>query len=80
MINWANLVESVLAGVLCTHLDTADHLNEMPLHILECLNTWSPVIGRVWVGLGSMALLEEVCHRGKSFEVSKAIYHSKILS
>ena len=29
---------------------------------LMCLNTWFPVGGTVWKGLGGVASLEEVCH------------------
>jgi hypothetical protein len=39
---------------------------------LMYLNTWSPVSATVWEGLGGVALLEEVCHYGVVFEVSKA--------
>jgi hypothetical protein len=36
-------------------------LHENVPHRLRCLNTWSPVGGTVWIGLGGVALLEEVC-------------------
>jgi hypothetical protein len=37
-------------------------LNENGPHTLICLNNWPSVGGIVWEGLGSVALLEEVCH------------------
>lgn len=37
-------------------------LNEKYSHILQHFNTWLPISGSVWVGLGCVTLLEEVCH------------------
>lgn len=36
-------------------------LDENAPHRLRCLNAWSPVGGTVWVSLGGVASLEEVC-------------------
>jgi hypothetical protein len=55
-------------------------LNENGLHRVICLNAWFPVVGTVWEGLGSVALLEcgfvggSVSSLGVSFEVSKVQY------
>jgi hypothetical protein len=38
-----------------------------------CLNTWSPVGGTIWEGLGIVTLLEEVCQLRMNFEVSKPV-------
>ena len=38
---------------------------------LMCLDTWSLVSKAVWEELGSVALLEEVCHWGVDLKVSK---------
>lgn len=46
-------------------------LNENGLLRVRYLNAWSPVGGPVWVGLGSVALLEEVCQWGWVFKSSK---------
>ena len=46
-------------------------LNENVPHSLGCLDTWCPVGGAVWEGLGGAALQEEVCHWGAGFENSK---------
>lgn len=35
------------------------------------MNTWSPVDGTIWEGLGFMTTLELVCHWGQAFEVLK---------
>jgi hypothetical protein len=43
------------------------------------LNTWSPVGGMVWEGLGSIALLEDACY-GVDIKLSKNPCHSKYLS
>ena len=37
-------------------------LNETGPHGVKCLNSWIPVGGTVWEGLGGVALFEEVCH------------------
>lgn len=37
-------------------------LNKNGPQRLMYLNTWSPVSGSVWEGLGGGSLLEEVCH------------------
>lgn len=33
------------------------------------LNTWSPVDENVWGGLRSMALMQEICHRGRLWDL-----------
>lgn len=40
-------------------------------HRLICLSVWFLICRTVQGGLGAVALLEEVCHWGVSFEVSK---------
>lgn len=42
-----------------------------PTPRLTDLNTQSPVDDPVWEGLGGIALLEQGCHWGVGFEVSK---------
>jgi hypothetical protein len=46
-------------------------VNKNVSYQLTYLNAWCSVGGSVWEGLGGMTLLEEVCHWGVSFEVSK---------
>ena len=43
-----------------------DSLNENGPQRLLSLNTWPPVGGTVWEGLGHVALLEEVCQWGQA--------------
>ena len=38
-------------------------------HSLEYWNAWSPVGGTVWKGFGGVALLEEVCPRGRALRL-----------
>jgi hypothetical protein len=53
-------------------------LNENGPRRLIYLNIWSPVVGTVWKGLGSAAILEEVCHCDWDSDVSKTPYHSQL--
>lgn len=47
------------------------------LHILRYPNIWSPVGDTVWVGLGNVAFLEEVCQWGRALSFQKpCIVHS----
>lgn len=47
-------------------------LNENGPRRLIYLNIWSPVVGTIWGGLGSVAILEEeVCHSDWDSDVSK---------
>lgn len=54
-------------------------LNENVSQWLGFFNTWSPV-GGFWVGLGGMALPEEVCHCGEGSSVSKSHPLSSVFS
>lgn len=53
-------------------------LNKNDPHRFICLNTWSPVAGTIWKGLGGVALMEQICHRAGS-EVSKASFHPQYI-
>ena len=46
-------------------------LNENCPQRLMYLNTWSPVGGNIWEGLGGVVLLEEVCHWGWDLRFKK---------
>lgn len=50
------------------------------LHSLRLLQTLSPVNGHVWVYLGGLALLEEVCYWGQGFRVKTFAYCSFVLA
>lgn len=47
------------------HLSTVAVWMRCPLYLGQ-MNTWFPVSGAVWAGLGCVVLLEEVCPWGQA--------------
>jgi hypothetical protein len=54
--SWLFRCTDILPVYVCGDLD------ENGPHICLCLSTWPLLSGIIWEGLGSVALLEEVCH------------------
>ena len=83
------LIACLQVSALCTSLFTYSPSTTAVLnmaivmisisHGFSLLNTWSPVSGADWGGLGGVTLLEEVCHWA-GFGVSKPHAFSKGLS
>lgn len=48
-------------------------------HRLTSLNTWSPIGDTIWGCLEANALLVEVCHWGRGFEISKPCVFPNLL-